>query len=130
MTPSHCRQARGGNIYLATDNVRTQARIVEAFGQRMRAVPRMNASSGLRQSTLRDAVVDLFLCAAADGPFKGSWTSSFSDVIVKIRRSHGRAHPADEHVVASVTKLDGDRDLSDAKVTWARRRDEARTECE
>ena len=70
----------------------------------MGMMKRFRSSSALRQTSLRDAVTDIFVCAAADGPFKGSWTSSFSDTIYRIRQAHARAHPADEHEIAGVTK--------------------------
>jgi hypothetical protein len=107
------------HVYLATDSARTQGRFLQQLGkERMPALTRVQPSAALRQTTLRAAVMDLFVCAASDGPFKGSWTSSFSDTIARIRHAHGRTHTRDEHAIASVTKKGGDEMLRQFKVAW------------
>ena len=83
------------------DNAITQARFRARYAPRIRSMTHIGGGGGgsLRHTTLRDAVVDLFTCAAADGPFKGNVTSSFSDTIKYLRAAHGRTHPLDEHTV-------------------------------
>ena len=56
-------------------------------------------ASKLRQTSIADAAVDIFTCAAAGGPFKGCYTSSFSDAILRLRQVSGRARGDDEHVL-------------------------------
>lgn len=43
--------------------------------------------------------MDIFTCAAADGPFKGTYTSSFSDTISRLRELASRKHENDDHVL-------------------------------
>lgn len=90
-------------VYLATDNAVTQARFLDSpsRGPRLRACKCIAADpTKLRQTTLEDAAVDLFTCAAASGPFKGTHTSSFSDAILRLRQLGGHAHPHDEHALS------------------------------
>ena len=90
------------DVYLATDNAQTQAGFMRspAHGHRIKALTAIAPDeSRLRQTSLADAAVDLFTCAAAGGPFKGCYTSSFSDTIVRLRALAGKAHAADEHVL-------------------------------
>lgn len=49
-----------------------------------------------RNTPLTDAVVELFVCSHAVA-FKGSYYSSFSDAIMRLREVHGRASDRDEH---------------------------------
>ena len=91
--------------YIATDNARTQDVFRKADGVRSRlaACPPIGGArmaSSLRHTTVFAAAVDLLTCASADGPFKGSYQSSFSDTIGRLRRLHGRVHPMDDHVFA------------------------------
>jgi len=87
-------------IHLATDNAETQSFFKRRFGPRLASLVPIAKSGAMRQTSLREAVVDLFTCVAADGPFKGSWQSSFSDTIARLRALHGRAQPDDEHELA------------------------------
>ena len=74
-----------------------QRRFLLGFAQRVRAaVPIESSRERLRQTSLEQAVVECFTCAAATGPFRGTRTSSFSDTIVRLRRLYGRVHTEDE----------------------------------
>ena len=88
------------NVYLATDNAVTQRRFLEhsSFGARVHTCARIEAdATRLRQTDLADAAVDILTCAAASGPFKGTYTSSFSDAILRLRTLAGSARDDDEH---------------------------------
>ena len=91
------------NVLVATDNALTQAHFLSRFAGRGRVTNRIDghavSPAVLRQTSLHDAVVDLYACAAATGPFKGTPTSSYSDTILRLRRLQGCVHPADEHVI-------------------------------
>ena len=85
--PSHA-------VYLATDNAITQQKFVGSaeHGHRVRAYTRIVADhTRLRQTSLADAAVDIFTAAAADGPFMGCYSSSFSDTILRLRQLAGKA---------------------------------------
>jgi len=78
-------------VYLATDNGRTQRRMLDWIGPRLH-VPSLIDSEvehdaggcGRRFTTLADAVVDLYVCAGAVD-FMGSGASSFTDTIHQLR---------------------------------------------
>ena len=74
-------------IYLATDNSETQDLFVERYGKD-RVVYNMPILAGddskIRQTSIKDAVIDLFACARALH-FKGSGYSSFSSIIQKLK---------------------------------------------
>lgn len=80
----------GCNIYVATDNAPSQRHFCERYGGAARVQKPIEPSGSLRQTALREAVVDLFTCAAAPDGFKGSHGSSFSDAIRCLRRVQGR----------------------------------------
>eukprot|EP00966_Prymnesium_polylepis_P326878 7382760-Prymnesium_polylepis.1 len=112
-------QAPHNNVYVATDSrdtqsgrsevavaligcssPATQAHYVRRFGERVRVHATIDSDgSQLRQTPLAGAAADLFCAAAADGPFKGCPTSSFSDTILRLRRVQGQCHAADDHTV-------------------------------
>eukprot|EP00316_Scyphosphaera_apsteinii_P023721 CAMPEP_0119320860 /NCGR_PEP_ID=MMETSP1333-20130426/53762_1 /TAXON_ID=418940 /ORGANISM="Scyphosphaera apsteinii, Strain RCC1455" /LENGTH=328 /DNA_ID=CAMNT_0007327681 /DNA_START=8 /DNA_END=990 /DNA_ORIENTATION=+ len=121
-------------IYLATDNARTQKIYTERYAERIKALvpipPHANNEhesdaiarkegakhvenfvpekqcSDARHTAVRDAVVDLYVCAEARH-FKGTFLSSFSDTILQLRRARGRFNSADEHSVRSLHSLAG-----------------------
>lgn len=88
-------------IFVATDNVGTQARLLARFGDRVRALKpiRKDDARGFRQTPLSDAVTEIFTCVAARA-FKGSYCSSFSDTIHHLRLVHGTRSQRDEHAVS------------------------------
>jgi hypothetical protein len=81
-----------GRLFLATDNAVTRDRFREEFGDRLvcvsefRAAEREDATfwDRTRQTSLDDAVVDLFACSHAKW-FMGSNYSSFSRTIDLLR---------------------------------------------
>jgi hypothetical protein len=91
----HARHA----VFLATDNATTQGKFIDhpTYGPRVRACKRIVAdTTKLRQTSLADAAVDVFTATEADGPFQGTYSSSFSDTIHRLRRLRGTDH-ANEH---------------------------------
>ena len=87
--------ADGCNAYVATDNAETQRHFEEVCGEQFRSYRTITASPlALRQTSVADAVVDIFTCASAVA-FAGTRGSSFSDAIWAIRRLRGvAAHDA------------------------------------
>jgi len=70
-------------IYIATDNRDTQDIFVKKYGDRY-VVKLIEPNNNLRQTSVRDAVVDLFVCVNAKY-FLGTFGSSFSDTIYQMR---------------------------------------------
>lgn len=110
-------QPAGVRAYVATDNADTQRTVTAAVdgdadgggGSELRLlaskpITTPNSRRTLRHTSLEDAVVDLFTCAAADGPFKGTRTSSFSDTICRLRHLCGGTHASDEHECADTSR--------------------------
>ena len=88
---------RQHHLYLATDCRATYARYAERYSARMKATTERRYSSYChRQTTLVEAVLDLFMCARAVH-FMGSSGSSFSDAIMHLRACNGHASPEDRH---------------------------------
>lgn len=93
-------------IFLATDNSETQSQFTARYGSRLRVLeaiqtpstnqPHLRRKSEVRHTPLDHAVVDLFTCVAAT-VFKGSYFSSFSDTIMRLRQARGCAHADDDH---------------------------------
>jgi len=78
-------------IYLATDNAETQDLFVERYGKDrvVYNVPILTSDGyKTRQTSVKDAVIDLFACARALH-FKGSGYSSFSGIIRKLAANVG-----------------------------------------
>ena len=72
------------NIFIATDNRNTQDKFISLYGERIKCIQLITPHPSLRQTTLENAVVDIFTCAFAD-KFKGSGYSSFTDLINDLR---------------------------------------------
>ncbi len=72
------------NIYIATDNLGTQEKYKARYGNRIKAIKWITPQRALRQTSLEDAVVDIYTCASANA-FLGSGWSSFSDLINDLR---------------------------------------------
>jgi hypothetical protein len=85
-------------VYIATDNATTQAEFTARLGPRARHAKQIRPSGSMRQTALRDAAVDMLVCAASDA-FMGSHGSSFSDAIAHLRLATGRSSADDEHVL-------------------------------
>ena len=76
------------NVLLATDNAATQQTFLERYGsRRVLCGTLIQPSDRLRQTSVEEAVRDLFACVQA-AHFKGSGWSSFSDLIHQLRLYH------------------------------------------
>ena len=73
-------------VFLATDNADTQRRFTEKFGSRIQVAGTIHASSNLRQTSVEQAVVDIYTSAHA-AHFQGSGGSTFSSLIDMIHQS-------------------------------------------
>jgi len=74
-----------GNMYIATDNKQTFSQFRTQFGNRIR-IPYPNTfRDRLRETSLRDSIIDLYMCVHAK-EFKGSGYSSFSKLIELLRK--------------------------------------------
>lgn len=72
------------NIYIATDNQDTQQKFIDIYGDRI-TYKKIVKSDKLRQTSVQDAVKDMYICAGAKY-FMGSPWSSFTDSIEEIRK--------------------------------------------
>ena len=70
-------------VYIATDNYETQQTFINFYGDRL-IYKKIEPSTNLRQTSLQDAVVDMYVCAGAKY-FLGSVKSSFSDTITYLQ---------------------------------------------
>ena len=86
-------------IYMATDNAVSQQDYQARYGDRVKALTPMELQPVVdvhRHTSVQQAVIDIFTCMRAT-VFKGSYYSSFSDAIQRLRLAHGLASEADEH---------------------------------
>jgi len=72
-------------LFLATDNRWTQCEFEKVYGDRVHFIP-IVPSENLRQTSLLNAVVDLYICVGAKH-FIGSPWSSFTRVISELRKN-------------------------------------------
>ena len=73
------------NLYIATDTKKTYNQFKNKF-ENLVKLPYHKTLYGLRKTTLKDSIIDLYMCIYAD-KFKGSGYSSFSDFILEIRKN-------------------------------------------
>lgn len=91
--------------FMATDNATTQRKmlaVAQRRGVRMVTANYIEPDAGkLRQTSLEEAAADLFIAARADGPFKGTYSSSFSDTILRLRMLNSECvrRKSDEHTL-------------------------------
>jgi len=71
-------------IYIATDCKDTQNKFIDIYGDRM-IYQKIENNDNFRQTSLEDAVIDMFVCANAKY-FLGSNQSSFTDTINNLRK--------------------------------------------
>lgn len=78
---------RTAKIYLATDDFETYSKFKIRFGDRLAPPQAFKPPEqvNLRTTTIQDAVADIWLCRGAS-QFMGSFGSSFSKLIVALRR--------------------------------------------
>lgn len=72
------------NLYIATDNIETYIKFSKKYSNMIKFAYHQHDTNNLRQTTLYDAIIDLFMCIKALY-FKGSGYSSFSDFINQMR---------------------------------------------
>jgi hypothetical protein len=72
-------------IFLATDNQRDQNLFIKRYGERVFFEKMVPNQAKRRKTNLRDAVIDMFVCAKAKA-FLGTRTSSFSKAILALRK--------------------------------------------
>jgi hypothetical protein len=72
------------NVYLATDNRFTQDKFITLYPNRIKIFGLINNSNNLRKTSLRDTIIDIYICKEAKY-FKGSGRSSLSDFIKSLR---------------------------------------------
>lgn len=80
---------KDSNLYIATDNANTFNKFKSKYSDRVKIESNTYDEKKLRQTSLEDAIIDLFMCIFAKD-FKGSYWSSFSSQIIIIRRSYGK----------------------------------------
>ena len=71
------------NIYIATDNIQTYNKFHQIYKTRMK-FPYHEFKNQYRHTTLRDAIIDLYMCVNSK-IFEGSGYSSFTDLILDLR---------------------------------------------
>lgn len=71
------------NLYIATDNKETYDKFKNLYPNLVK-FEYHNTINGLRQTSLLDSIIDLYMCVYSDN-FKGSGMSSFSQLINNLR---------------------------------------------
>ena len=72
------------NIYIATDNKITYDKFKKKYQNRIKFDYHKRNKCRLRQTSLQDAIIDIYMCVYSDD-FMGSGWSSFSGLIKKLR---------------------------------------------
>ncbi len=73
------------NLYIATDNADTFNTYKSKYNDLVKIRSSIYKLDNYRQTSLQDAIVDIFMCVLAN-KFKGSKLSSFSDLINNLRK--------------------------------------------
>ncbi len=71
-------------VFLATDDIVTQRHFLTKYPGRMRVTEMIRANGGLRQTSLKTAIIDLYTCVRAKR-FLGTQKSSFTEMIELLR---------------------------------------------
>lgn len=74
------------NLYIATDNIDTQVQFYSLYKDRIKAIEFIRPSNSRRQTTIEEAILDMFICIQASH-FMGSGWSSFTATIEQCRKS-------------------------------------------
>ena len=72
-------------IYVATDNIETYEIIQNKYPKQVILKYHNNNPNLLRQTSLEDAIIDLYMCIGSSD-FMGTPWSSFSDLIIQLRK--------------------------------------------
>lgn len=78
-------QNKNYKVYLATDNKDTQDFYINKFKNKIVYNKKIVKTSDLRQTSLKDSIIDMYMCINAE-KFKGSYRSSFSGFINQNRK--------------------------------------------
>jgi hypothetical protein len=73
------------NLYIATDNRKTQDKYYKLFKDKIKIIKFIEESDKHRQTTLEQAIIDIFACIYSN-KFKGTIGSSFSNLVKTIRK--------------------------------------------
>ena len=73
------------NLYIATDNRETQNYFYKKYKNRVKVIKFINSNNNKRQTSLEDAIIDLYTCINANY-FLGSNKSSFTKYIIHNRK--------------------------------------------
>ena len=71
-------------VYLACDDINTQKQFLDKYPEKIFVNKIIQSTKNIRQTSLRDAVIDLFMCVKSD-QFIGTAYSSYSDLIKLLR---------------------------------------------
>lgn len=74
-------------IFLATDNQETQSKFKNIFKDRLIIFNEIQKSNNLRMTSLKEAIIDLYLCILSKEFYPTSY-SSFSDLITELRKTN------------------------------------------
>jgi hypothetical protein len=77
------------NIYIATDNKNSYNKFKEKYQERIKFEYHQTNEKSLRQTSLHDAIIDMYMCVYSND-FKGSGWSSFSNLIKNLRMINSR----------------------------------------
>jgi hypothetical protein len=93
------------NIYIATDCKLTQEKFIKIYGDRLKYKPILDTKK-LRQTSLRDAVKDMYVCAGAKYFMRS--IGSFSDTIEYIRNINNEGYEPEIKQEEQNYIIDGD----------------------
>ena len=85
--------AGSSKVFAATDNIQSMVTLKRGLGDRLVYGGKF-AKAGIRMTSVKDAVIDLWVCARA-ARFKGTYYSSFSDWIEMMRVGLGSGPAGD-----------------------------------
>lgn len=74
------KDAKIKNIYLATDNIKSQRKFMKLYKDRLIVYKEIQDMKDIRKTNIEHALIDLFICGSAN-KFRGSYYSSYSNFI-------------------------------------------------
>ena len=77
-------------IYIATDNKATYDAFKKKYADRIKLEYHQTNQNSLRETSLQDAIIDIYMCVHSD-TFMGSGWSSFSDFIHQLRMNQNES---------------------------------------
>jgi len=91
------------NVYIATDNLETQQFFYNLYKDRIKVIKHIESSTKLRQTSLEEAIIDLYLCIYSD-KFMGTPYSSYTDTILSIRQNTNKKE-IDSNEISPISDL-------------------------